>query len=1008
MLVLLRREDTGWVQATARADVGEAPRFVDEGAVGSPLRLVLPTAIRPRVAEVASTGRLLSAADRLHSAADLLARNVALGKRIAPIERRVATPSRVRPPAAYVLDSILLHGGLIDQVELVGRDAALLQVDWIPTRAYAELDGWEDLGTFRLPLTNHAPYYPAWSTAPGPDVARERLLHAPPRTLPPWDVAAWPPPPNAAGVLLDQAARYLGPAFTPLDQALRRLLQHEITELCPQFQVEIHTHPEIVGQEGVSGAEVVERLFDAVYGAAADPQMARVLGLMHTDLVAPGSKVWDYVVSARFAGLWMQRLLAPWMGDARLATLRKQLQDSFGGTADDPSDERVKAALGLLGKDVACLSMATALQAEPAPAPAAPRRLAAEIRPEPSLTPLQAEASLTWEVPPRNFFEEPTRAQVFYALRRKGVDGDRVLNRPDEDSGLRAPIVPTREAAVAGKVRWVDRQLTHYGAYTWRLSGMDPFGRWGPAASAKGTVVDRIAPLSPAVVSAELSGDPAAAPTWTEVAIVFDWTASQAADAPDLARFRVHLRQGDIAPIDAELPSTWGRFEHLSGTHAAPIDLPWPLVAGPLGAPAGLTATLAVAALGAAAGGGHRLTVRVGPIQRPFDAAGYARVSATATAVDTAGNESGPGRRVLATRADPGVPPPPALLPGPQWGSLPDARARSFYRVLFSVPAGTRAQVLAAAEVALLTTAGTPPAAWEVMDLGSRVAHLKALARAHQACFRPVHERPLDEHAADYRVELNGNDRGMTVISVSRIGKTGSRSAWPDRDDCFAVVAVPRIHPPPRPLVDEARASDRSASLRIQPDPTRETVTFKIYRTRHPDRLDDVRRMRLMASLPVPSWAPGEAADPVLFLDASPAAWRTYGYRVVAVGAAGALSEPTDPIFLRPWSTAPPEAPAILTITRNPSGDRRRVLVHVARPDYRFELLRRPAEGIVWGAARALDPAALSPVEVDGGYRITIDDPVATDQVGLRFAYKLRVRDPGGATADSPIRMEAP
>jgi len=1046
-LVFLRREDTGWTWAKATSSAGGQTRTVDQGAVGRRLRLHLPGLLRRATTELAGAVRLLSTGDRLASAAELVARNAALHRALLTRARTPATgrtpdlriadprvpdlripdlripdiripdiriPDIRVPTARYVIDSVLLHGGLIDRVTLTGHDAVLASVQWLSTREYAGIDGWEDIDTFHLPVTHHGPYYPEWTADSGHSVARSRLKHAHPHARAPWDEAAHPPPTNPAGVRQDQRKRYLDDAFVPLRRALRRVLKRELTELRPQFQVETEVEAQPLDQPGVDSATLTERLFDTIYAAAADPAMARLLGLMHTDLPSaqeatlPRPMSWDYVVDANFPALWLRRLLLPGAFDMALDKSRAQLLARFRDANGELTDEGLGHLTEMLGNTEACMSMATALTASAVALPRPPLDLEVDISAEPSAGRLKTEVKLSWQLRRANFFEDPRGADIFYALRRSGPDGDRVLNRRDPDNHLFAPLVPTVEAEQGDEAGWIDRQLRLFGSYAWKLSAMDLFGRWSPPATAQGEVRDLLPPLPPAVVSASLDGQPDDAPDWPTVTLVFDWTTSQADDAPDLDHFIVHLAHGEVPVLDAELPATWQGLELSAGQHAPALIVPWPVPGGPLPNRPDVTASAEMSPLSAELGGGHRITVRLGGVRAPYDDAGFARISATAMAMDQAGNRSGPGRRVVGVQVDPSVPPPPPLLPGPQWTSRPDARARAFYRLPLQVPVRTRVQVLRASQASLLAAGQTSDAAWEAMDPGQKVAHLKQLAIAHKSAFKPDHPLPLDHTATEHRVELNGNERGMTVITVARIGRTGTRTDWPQQTDFFAVLAVPRMVKPPKPLVDEARASDRATSLRIQPDPTGRTVALRVYRTRHPDRLDDIRRMRPIGVLAVPVVADDDQPDAIVSIDQTVSEWRTYAYRVVAVGEEGVRSEPTDPIFLRPWSTQPPAAPTLTEVSRLPANTHNAVFFEAPRSDYAFELLRRPANGLRWGAPVPIDPATLSVQPVPGGARLTYEDALPAGQLGLRFAYRIRVRDPGGQTADSALRMEVP
>lgn len=908
---------------------------------------------------------------------------------------RVTTADGVNPTGDWVMAWVFLDGGLIERVEVTGEDAFLVSVQWVPARLYAESREWEEVDRFRLPLTDAAPIYPEWTPEPGFDVASKRLLMEPPKAFPPWKEEAYPPPPaDPAEMEKDLTDRYLGNgAFDAVDQAMRSFLEGELSAVLPQSEISEVDEMTSDDNPGLP-AKFQQHPQKMLLSAAADPHMARLLGLMTTDFDDPKTP-YDYLLEAEFPSVWIGYAQSPAIAEAQLGVLR----DTIGGMPEfDDEGFPVGDWQGVFSPQ-RVLSLATRVFAEPVPPPQAPAGFAGAAVAAPGHEPVPAETRLGWTASTATLFEDPSR-HIFYALRRAAAGGaEEVLNRVDEDLGLPMPILPTRSAESNGTLPYADRRLPGWDIYTYRLSGMDLWGRFSPYATATVQVVDEVPPPAPTRVTAELAGDAEAAPDWDEVRITFDWTDALDLAADDLHRLHVHLRQGRVSPAAAGDPATWGRFEHQDGASDPPIEVPWPPAAGPLAAPAGLTARLTVAALGAGDGGGQRLTVIAGPVGRPFDD-GFAHLSATVTAIDHEGNESPPAVPATATRVDP-TPPTVTLLPAElEWGSSPDARMRSFYSLGVQAPAGGTVEVRRAAEIALLHAAGVDLDTWWDGEEADRICDLRQMAIAHPEVMTRDTELPLDDSVTEHRVELVGGDRGWTVLVAVPYSRTGIAAAWPTDPLAFAVVAVPRRRVLATPHLERVLPVDGAVELHVAADPEAVASRLRVYRTRSSANLGDVRRMRPVADVPV------SGPQAVTIVDDTVHAYREYYYRVVAESDGGRRSEPSAPVAVRTWTTAPPAPAEIVDVTTvSPSPDRV-VRFRLERDDYEAELLRRINGSVLWQEAGGGGVLDLNATTALGRGEYELIDPIPSELRRERFVYVMRVRDPSGRTTHSTAFVE--
>jgi hypothetical protein len=865
-----------------------------------------------------------------------------------------------------ITETLLLHGGLLEHVEITGHDAALLQVQWITVREYAAAKDWKDVDRFYLPLTDAGDIYPKWSPDPGREIARKRLhlgvRGSAPFAQVPWDDPVSPP--SASDLIADVERRYLDAddAFDGVDEAMRIVLDGELRDFIPQALVEVRQVLEPTeGDDEEDALDTVTQPFDFLYGASADPRMARMLGLMTTDTLDP-NETFDYLVQAEFFDAWIERTLFP------------------------------KRKPGDFGRGQICLSLATAIVEEPLPPPAAPDDLQAHLVPDVSRLPVQAFMELDWRAEAASLFESPDRARVFYALLRAGDDGKVLVHEREPASKLLMPHHPTPRVPNDPRRRIEDLTVPKYGKYEWFLTGMDLWGRLTPATSVAAEVRDVIPPPAPSSLEAVLRGT--APPVWTEVAIAFDWTAANELLAPDLDRFEIHLRQGEVPMAGAELPATWGRFEHTIGATAPPLLVQWPSLAVS-SVPSSVTASVQ--------SGNERITVRVGPIHAAFDGNGDARISATVRAVDRFGNVGAFGTRAVARRVDdtPPVLPP---LPGDiVRTSRPDAEGRAFHRIDWPNLGGGRVRVLRASETALLVAAGSDPAAFAALALPERAAFLRGLALAHPEAFAPDHEQRYAATAGSHTAQFDGAQRGLSVFAVQTISAAEVRAPWPADAGAFLVVVVPRPPQPRTPLVREVRAGDRRVTVTVARDLTGAAAKLRLYRGRDAAHVADVRGMRPVAELLVPAEGEAEAGE-VQLADSGLYADVDYWYRVAAIGADGTMSVPTEPLRARPYASGPPAAPEIVSVARDGTLPHLRfVECLVARRDYPMLLLRRMRGTLEWQATPVSFTGATS---VPSGYRLTIED--TPPDPAARYVYRLRVTDLLGRIAESEPVEEAP
>ena len=963
VLTLLRRARSGYVAAAAYHDGRPTLRLVDSASLGiRPHAFALDFADVRRPDEASENRRSLPAGD------------------------------------PFVSETLVLHGGLIDAVHVRGRGACLAKVQWITSRDLLSASGWTELDRYFLPLTDAPAIYPAWSALPGEAIARDRLNKGAPKRAAPWDRETGTDP----AILLDAAAppvsallerRHLGDAFAGMDAAMRAFLGGEIAQLVPQCEVMETTPLEPDGDRGgPEPMDVTVAPFDLLYNAAIDPNVARLLGLAAVD-ADDAAGTYDYAVEGDFANLWGQKHLRPRGSREAIERLRHAL----GG---NPADWGPRGPLGTMS----LVSLVTGLRREPARPLAAAPDLEVTIEPDAARAPVQAIARLSWQRGPSNLFAAPQEVRVLHAFTRESPAGDVLLHHRDDESRLLLPHLPTPYGVPVERLHLTDRAIPLLGPHVWKVAAMDLFGRVSPDAAVAAEVRDLLAPPAPANPAAILEGDATQGAAWTALRLGFDWLPSQAATAPDLAGFELHLRQGDVAPAAAQDPASWVGLETSPGTIHPPLEIAWPSLAVS-GAAAGID--LSASAVTGQDGVAH-VSLVLSPVTCPFDADGRARLSAAVRAVDASHNRSGFAVARTA-RADLRVPPPPSYAESVRWATRADAQNRAFFAMPVRDLPGYRVRVFRAAGVALLAAAGTTAESFAALAEEAKVGLLRTLSATHREPFSNAHEQPAAADGSSRLVELSGSDAGLTVLYLAIETLAGARAPWPTTPAAFIVVGVPRTRIPPPPLVRDLHLGDRAVTFIIAPDVTGATRAFEIYRARDAAAAEDVRRMKPIATLAAVVGQETVFTDDGLFEEVR------YAYRAVAVGDEGLRSAPTAAFAATPVARAAP-LPVLVESIARPGGDlaRRRIVLVAPRLDYAVRLLRRrrfapswePADGVPLRSDGALDFTQLVAAPDPGGHRLEIDDVVLVADAD--YAYQARVEDKRGRVTSGPPLVEGP
>ena len=478
LLTIARRARTGVVVATGFYDGRPARRLVDRAAVGADLRSHIAD-LAPNVTLVGAAQRLLSSGERTAGRGAVIRRDAGA---FAELVRRNLRPRWPRAPILdpnpFVTETLLLHGGLLEHIELRGRDANLVRVQWISTRDLLAARDWTELNRYFLPLTDAPDFYPAWTSAPGEKVAAERLEKGAPRRQPPWDREDGGDPPHllpssSVSVMQSFEARYLGTEFNAVDIAMREFMRGELTQIVPQALVTVteRLEPDANDDTGPEAMDVTVSPFDLLYAASADPQVARELGLSAIDVDDPGG-IYDYAIEAGFATIWAQWVLQPRTGRRRAEELKAALA---GGLAEW-KDRREFAPFSIA-------SVITGLKQVDAVSIEAPGDLRVDVIPDAASKPVQARVRVHWARTAATLFEAPDRVRMLHAFTRASADGDVLLHHRDDESKLLAPHLPTPYGEPEARFNLVDRAVPSYGVHTWKITAMDLFGRVSPEAA---------------------------------------------------------------------------------------------------------------------------------------------------------------------------------------------------------------------------------------------------------------------------------------------------------------------------------------------------------------------------------------------------------------------------------------------------------------------------------------------------------------------------------------------
>lgn len=932
-LTVMRRKRTGTLRATAYYDAHGSYVFQD--------RASLAARRFPGAADAAIPDDLVLANDRRANEA-----LTATGRRPHPVFGR-----DLGGTDPWVTESVLLRGSFLEHLELEGANAVLVSVQWITARAYVNQPGWTDIGAYYVPLTDAAPAYPAWTTQAASSVAADRLGLSPPMRLLPWDD-------QQRTVAENLKQRYLEVALPELQSALRLVLKSELDQGVPQSTIEIREalQPDDPASRGF---EATMRPFEHVYAAAADPQVARMLGLMTTDLDDP-TGVYDYYVDAGFPSRWIHAALS--------------------------LDKPIASPGEILDRPDRCIAFAAAVARRASASPLPPPDLSASFVPDPVKRPIAGRVELEFRADAGNHFENDGRRSVFYALARTDSQGDVLLHHQDDETKLIAPHLPTLHAAT-GKLRLVDRSLREWGSTTWHLRGMDLWGRVSDEATVTLDVRDLVAPPAPTELQVSLEGPAANAPEWSDLAVRFAWTAAQEALAPDLASFEVH------------------------GATSTPIVLRWSDLTITPAAPPTISATSTPR--DAALGGGYDVEMHISPVVAAFGPEGVASLPITVRALDVHGNAGPLTAPALARRMRESAPPAPAFAGDIAIATRADASGFSWYRITWPDLGPGSARVLRASARSLLIAANADMVSFEALDRAGRANALRGWAVAHPEVFSADHEHPYPAPLREHLARLLGSAREFTLFMIEHTTETHIRASWPSDPTRFMVIATPSDAAPRPPFVREVRAGDRRVALVVDPDPEGVDRELRFFRAKSQAELDDVRRMREVERRP-------SAAGETVFVDESVYPDVDYWYRVIAVRADGTQSAASAPSLARPFSSMPPDPPSLTSVTRA-AALRRAIACEVARRDWPLQLFRRKRGTPDWQSARGpnigpagrIDVAALTPSWTGTGYRLDLEDEVPADpldasDLSTKYVYRLRVVDPRGRAADSDDVEQTP
>lgn len=916
---------------------------------------------------------------------------------------------------------LVLNGSHIDEIQTAGTDAVLTSVSWLPVSDYADADGWTHVETFRLPIRGDDTFYPRASRA-GETIARDRLRDAPPKALPPWDEQSWPPSPDPAAVETDQEKRYLGDGHDRLEDALDEMLKTEMTDAVRQESVtrEATLSPTTDSSSDVSRTTPDELedsrtevgLLGSVLTAAVDPQQATALGLATAETDRLDER-FDYKIEADWPLVWWYERLASQAGESVLSKYRNSRPDDDGirlPVWESGGSKPTTVLDAFAAFDVKTVSVATDVAATRSSPVDSPTGLSATVTPTPGRAErgtgsVPANVELEWDADPGNLFTGG--GHVAYAVRREYEGTDEPLHHDDPDTGVTLPHMH----AADGPASVTDRDLPGWGTVTYRVSGMDVWGRFSDFAELTVEVTDEAAPPAPTGLTAELAGDPDDA-SWS-LELSFDWAAGQRALAPDATGFEILCEQGRVEPTTAGGTrgfDGWDRAEVAPGSRER-VRVAWPSLSIAHGR-SGVTAWVDDESALGTDDKDARISVSVPDVTVPFDG-DEAELSVTVVAVDSHGNPSNPttpdagdvARRAVASRTAPKQPAKPSLPPGPQRTTWPDAEGECHWTCSWaSQPSGSQTRVLRASQARLLSTAGVAHDEFAAKSPDERARTLRRFAADNQQVFSPDHRDPYDHNATEHTVSVGATDRGWTVVTPRHTGPTGTKSPWPGPDG-FAVVAPRTARRPSTPRLS-AEPAVNGVKLHVAPDPSGTAANVRLYRTPDPDATGEIRRMRPLA---FPNTAGGAADVPVhtnqrtTVTDDVPYADRWYAYRAVAESASGERSPPTEPMWVRASSDTPPPKPTVKSVEAVHGADlERRVTVEVTGYGLDLRLARTRAGVDDWTAVERGPVDDLTVLSRSPGTRtVEVIDEVPAADASWAFTYSAVVEDRRGRTATS-------
>jgi hypothetical protein len=990
----------------------------------------------------------------------LLASLKELGLRVSDLLPDLSIPVRV---------DIVLSADRIDRVSIVGRAASLATVTWVRTEDLVEKGKWETVGCY--PIATDEPGYVADNAAAfggstGEDLAKVRVVDLLPHGVEPLDDPVVPPvrPPTPDELI----ARYLDTWSGRLEPWVRRVLadsgphvhQSEVTISGPLTDGG-HRPGERPAGLDVRPTSLQIAPYEFVLAAAAAFRTAMLLGLGAVD-VHTEERAWDYRVRGRWRlddvlawGVRLQRRIADLIDEMTSATPSRYsellgellvLVSESVATAAFLSEVRTLATDGVL--ELFGLVLGVQLTGHglfAGPAGLAARDDGLGTPPESGAAP-EGVVALEWPLRGRARVVMNEAIPMGAAIGRDDLDRAdpmTILNpRTDPAGGPAVAIVPAGpivDPGAAGQAVFRDRHASNGVLYGYGVSECDPFGRWSAFTETEFRWVRRIPPRPPVDVEATLSPS---GPTF-RLAVGFSWPI---AARPDDHDFRVHVRRDPPPPSDPVRRGAgtgWDRAERTAGTEAGSY-----LVDGTGTGAAGhdgMTVTVAPVLEPAAEGGPRRrFVVTFDGLVLARDARDRAIAFVGVSAVNADGDESddvgGPARAEHVI-ADP--PPAPGLPAEPLRSTFADAQGRSTIALRWLAAAGRRHVVFRAGEREVAQMAADvlgPAGAYDpTQPLAARALRLRDLAQSTRLAFQPCSPR-LDPGIAEYVADLPGHIRTLTVYTVLAESPGGVLSGWPTTPDHFAAVVVPEALPPARPTIIRAAWRDAATSggvavpagaeltiaepptpSSIPPGNTAEVVAYEVFRTRHADRTDDVRRMRPVGQLANPTFVvddslvddtPGRrAARVVRFVDPTVAPWTRYFYRLVARAEGGSgpgtRSEPSAPVRVDTVDPADPSPPVVLGHAA--VGLDVEVRFQAVAPDnpvgpFRFEVARIAPTALTVGRFVAQE------VRESGGtgdtFRITFPRALLVPEASLPtdIRFVVRIVDPlGRRTPSSPV-----